>query len=408
MAVSLIGFLGRGPYAPDGKRRPYFKARYKFDDWVSEEVTFFLHAVLGWLREHRRKRTDRVIVLGTAGSMWDELVLTLCASRNGDERERIERLYFELVSRVDAQCTTPKDLGEVEKVLSRALEIETHTEMIPAGETPEEQAKVLAALQRHVQADDRVYIDVTHGYRHQPMLALGAAVLLSRLRRARIEDIFYGANEMRRASNAPAPVVSLRWLLDLLRWAESVHQLRLGGQLGALPRVVRDERLQEALADTAFFLSTNQVHQAGEAAEACRRVLAKAAPDPILDLTRDAIESVLTEVSGCQRNARGILAVARTALREQDFVRTSILLCEAVRKHEQLFGPMPDPGRVSEIDHLRNALAHAATKTSDDAVRHALSSRAAMKDTLQKHLDWVAAQVQLNGWQESANSGQER
>lgn len=393
MAVSLIGFLGRGPYAPDGKRRSYFKARYRFDDWESFEVTFFLHAVLGWLREHRRKRVDRVVVLGTAGSMWDELVLALCGNQDEEEQKRVEALYFELVSKVDAQSTIPENIREAEKELSRALGTEVHAEMVPAGVNSEEQAKILAALQQHVYEEDNVYIDVTHGYRHQPMLALGAAVLLSRVRNVHIEDIFYGANEMRPANEGLTPVVSLRWLLDLLSWADSVHQLRLGGQLRALNRVVRDTELQKALADTAFLLSTNQVHQAGEAAQKCRHILAEAPADPILDLTRDAIGDILAAVAGCQRDAQGIVSVASSALREGDYVRTSILLCEAVRKHEQVTGQNLDCDLLREIDDLRNALAHAA-RTSNEAVRHALSSHSSMKETLQRHLDWVAAQVE--------------
>src|SRR5437016_224243 len=103
MAVGLIGFLGRGPYGTDGKRRPYIKARYQFNDWVSDDVKFFLHAVLGWLRQKRRRRPDRVIVLGTAGSIWDELVLSLGGSQDKVEGERVEDLYLELVGRVDAQ-----------------------------------------------------------------------------------------------------------------------------------------------------------------------------------------------------------------------------------------------------------------------------------------------------------------
>ena len=388
MSVSLIGFIGRGPYKPDGTRNPYYKARYRFRDWISPEVTFFLHAVLDWLREHRGRGADRVIVLGTAGSMWDELVLALCSER----RDEVEDLYLTLVEEVDAQSTTLEHLSAVENELSRTLRTEVHAELVPAGATVEEQADVLAALQRHVREDDRVYLDVTHGYRHQPMLALGAAVLLTRLRNAHIEDIFYGANEMRPARDAPAPVVSLNWLLDLLSWAESVHQLRLGGQLRALNRVVRDSELQKALADTSFLLSINQVHQAGQAARHCLDTLAKAARDPILDLTRDAIENVLKDVAGCQRDAMGILAVARSAHRGQDYVRASILLCEAVKKHEQHSGKLFDQDLFSEINGLRNALAHAAG-TSNDEVRGALSSHTAIKGMLQRQLDLVTETV---------------
>jgi hypothetical protein len=189
-------------------------------------------------------------------------------------------------------------------------------------------------------------------------------------------------------------VVFLRWLLDLLEWADSIGQLRAGGRLRSLTRVVQDGKLQKALADTAFLLATNQVHQAGVAAKKCQLVLAQVAPDPVLDLTRDAIDAILAEVAGCQRDARGILNVARTALREQDYVRTSILLVAALEKHEERKDVSLDPGRVQEIRNLRNSLAH-ASRRSDEVIKQALDSRREMEQTLQSQLDWLETQVNL-------------
>ncbi|HXG11849.1 MAG TPA: TIGR02221 family CRISPR-associated protein [Gemmataceae bacterium] len=393
MATTLLSFLGRGPYAPDGKRKPYLKTQYQFDSWTSPEVTFFLHAALDWLRGRRGMTPDRLVVLGTSGSMWDELVLALCTAQSNEDRRRIDELCLHLLSRVDEQKTGHDDLDQVQKELAHVLKIDVHTELIPNGRTQEEQAQILKALQRHVRDGDRVILDVTHGFRHQPMLALGAAVLLARLRNAKIEEILYGANDMRAASG-PAPVVFLRWLLDLLEWADSIGQLRAGGRLRSLTRVVQDGKLQKALADTAFLLATNQVHQAGVAAKKCQLALAQVDPDPVLDLTRDAIDAILAEVAGCQRDAQGILNVARTALREQDYVRTSILLVAALEKYEEREGVSLDPERVREIRNLRNSLAHASPR-SDTAIKQALDSRREMEQTLQSQLDWLETQVNL-------------
>ena len=228
-------------------------------------------------------------------------------------------------------------------------------------------------------------------YRHQPMLALGAAFLLTQLRGAHIEDILHGANHMRHDPD-PVPVISLRWLLDLLEWATSLRQLRTGGSLRVLPRVIRDPDLQKELSSTAFLLSANRVHQAGEAAGRCRSLLAQAAPDPILGLTAQVIDQILEEIAGCHRNARGILAVARSALREHDFIRCAILLVEAVRKHEADTGNTLEATRVREITALRNAVAHAGKATRESA-KNAFSSRTQLEKTLQDQLEWLAAQL---------------
>lgn len=388
MAVSLIGFLGRGPYALDGQRRDYFKTKYQFSDWTSNQVSFFLHALLDWLRQQRGQAPDRVIVLGTAGSMWDNLLMTF-----GPETDHLERVWQDVASQVDRQALTVEDLKVVAKLVTEGLGVEVHAELVPPGKTPAEQAHILAVLQKHVKEGDQVFFDVTHGYRHQPILGLGAAVLLTRLRRAHIEEIFYGASEMRDSiSSAPAPVVSLRWVLDLIDWAGSIEQVCSGGRLRALTRVVHDPTLQESLADTAFRLATNQVRQAGEKANDCLAALAATAADPILELTRPAIQEALEAVAGCRRDGRGILVVARSALGQQDYVRTAILLCEAVRKHERTFGKTLDRRQVGAIKDLRNALVHAAPPRRPE-IREALKYRSRMEKTLREQLDWLEAQL---------------
>jgi CRISPR-associated Csx2 family protein len=390
--TTLIGFLGRGPYAPDGRRRPYLRARYQFADWLSEETSFFLQAAHAWLCRRPEQMPNRLVVLGTSGSMWDALLDGLAGSSPQPEvRERIEPLCLELMGPVDGASVTADQLSPVARELSQALGLDVQAEWIPDGRTANAQTQILEALQRHVHEGDRVYLDVTHGYRHQPMLALGAAFLLSQLRGARIEDILYGANDMRR-DNGPAPVISLRWLLDLLEWATSLRQLRTGGSLRVLPRVIQDPELQKELSNAAFLLAANRIHQAGEAASRCRSLLASAAPDPILGLTATAIDRVLDEIAGCQRNAQGILTVARSALREHDFSRAAILLVEAVRKHEADTGHALDRSRVREVKALRNALAH-ADRPVHQAAKNALRSRTQLEKTLQEQLDWLSAQV---------------
>lgn len=388
MAVSLISFLGRGPYSADLKRRDYFKTRYQFSDWTSHEVSFFLHAVLTWLREQRHQPPDRVIVLGTPGSMWDNLLLTFCP-----HLEEHETVWQEVARQVDQQTLGEQDVAVVGKLVSQGLGVEVHAELIPPGKTVQEQAHILAALQGHVTKGDHVYFDVTNGYRHQPMLGLGAAILLTYVRDAHIEEIFYGASEMREA-NAAAPVVSLRWLLDLIAWAGSIEQLRSGGRLRALTQVVQDPSLQKMLGSASFLLATNQVHRAGEEARHCLDRLAAVPADPILQLTCPAIQEALEAIAGCQRDAHGIVTVARDALRQQDYVRASILLCEAVTKYETTSGVALDPARVAGIKHLRNALAHAAGGNRAD-VREALLHRKKLEAMLREQLDWLDCQFSM-------------
>ncbi len=59
----LISFLGRVPKSETG----YRTTRYSFDGVLDEPTAF-----IGWSLR-RRLMPDRLVILGTAGSMWDHL-----------------------------------------------------------------------------------------------------------------------------------------------------------------------------------------------------------------------------------------------------------------------------------------------------------------------------------------------
>jgi CRISPR-associated Csx2 family protein len=389
MRTVLIGFIGRGPYSQDGKRRDYRPTRFEIEAWESSEVTFFLRAAYEWLIA-KQVPPEKVVILGTSGSGWDELLLRFSELTGRPHDEQTDELWCELAPRVDDEAISEADLGKVQERLSTWLGIEVIAELIPKGKNKQEQASILDAMQRHVESRDRVYLDVTHGYRHQPMLALGAAYLISRLRNARIEEIFYGAAEMTEPGQAFATVVSLRWLVDLLEFAEVVQQFRTGGRLWELAHFVSDSQLQKGLSETAFLLSTNQLPKAGRSANRSRHALRDAKSDPLLDLMRTAIDQSLGQFIGSKRDALGTLATAEAALKEQDFVRVSILLCEGMRIIESRSGRKLKE-KAREIRNLRNALAHAA-KIDDPAVERAMASRKHMHETLRQQLDWLNLQ----------------
>lgn len=391
MPTMVVSFLGRGPYTPSGVRLDYFQTSYQFADWCSDKVPFFLEAMLCWLREKRQCKLAKLIVLGTSGSMWDALVCRLVPMR-----DEIETMWIELSQRVDSSQVTKDDLLKVEQVLSDALDLEVRTELILPGQSKPDQAQILFVLQQHVQASDRVYLDVTHGYRHQPMLGLGAAAFLTRARGATVEDIFYGAIEMRGSKDAPAPVVSLRWLLDLLAASDSVERFRTGGSLAGLEAVIpnSENELIEVLAKTAFFVSTNQIARATQAAHQALTLLQKAETDPLLDLMRPSIAGSLSKITACRRNPRGILELARLALRQQDYLRAAALLSEAADAATNELGVKLNRKHVNAIKTLRNAVVH-ASEAGWARISQVMDSPKEMSRFLHEQIEWLDKSMPL-------------
>lgn len=86
MPTVLLTFLGRVPKSECG----YQATRYDFGDGLADEpVAFF-----GWPLQ-RRVRADRLVVLGTAGSMWDPLFEEGIASGAGGAAPAGSVYWFE-------------------------------------------------------------------------------------------------------------------------------------------------------------------------------------------------------------------------------------------------------------------------------------------------------------------------
>jgi len=188
MTQLLITFLGRPPKEESG----YRTTCYDFGDGGDcEPLAFF-----GWALQ-RRLRPDRLVVLGTPGSMWDHLF------------------------------ASDLDFG--------------------------------------AEAGDQVDLDVTHGFRHLPMLGLLSALHLRRVKGADITHIWYGAYD---PDTGKAPVHDLGGLLHIADWLDALAIYDRTGDYGVFRPLIGGE-IGEDLAQAAFLENVNRI---GKARAPLRRV----------------------------------------------------------------------------------------------------------------------------------------
>ena len=94
MSQTLISFLGRVPKTENG----YRPTTYTFNSEPDEPTAF-----IGWTL-HRRLKPDRLVILGTTGSMWDHLFEKDFVL--GEEAEN-ERLLLQEATEKKEVTTTP-------------------------------------------------------------------------------------------------------------------------------------------------------------------------------------------------------------------------------------------------------------------------------------------------------------
>ncbi len=248
--TTLITFLGR----VEAKIGQYDRIRYRLPGALGEHEAAFV----GWaLQAKLEPRPQRLVVLGTAGSMWDHLfeVDHDLGDAALEERDR-------LIERVRAQQVDRELLARMAPVLAERLGCEVILDLIPPGRTEAEQVEVLEAMARHVRAGDTVHLDVTHGFRTLPMLGLLAALYLRTERGAEIGGIWYGEADLRAQTGQ---VTNLSGLLHIADWVEALAAFDKDGDYAVFAPLLRGALPEEALAllaDAAFFERTQRIGQA--------------------------------------------------------------------------------------------------------------------------------------------------
>ncbi len=195
---TLVTFLGRVP-KNDGS---YRKTRYLFDDGGhAEELAFF-----GWALV-QRIHPDRFVVFGTRGSMWDHLFEGDLQLGNAAEVDRLA-----LVEAVENKTVSQPMLDALAPVLADKLGCEVLLWLVPYGLSETDQVELLRHMADAVPEQSTLHLDITHAFRHLPMIGLLAALYLRALRKVTVEKIWYGAyNE----DTGEAPVYELNGLLKI-------------------------------------------------------------------------------------------------------------------------------------------------------------------------------------------------
>ncbi len=335
MTHTLISFLGRVPKGQTG----YRTTCYSFDG-VPDEPTAFM----GWSL-HRRLTPDRLVILGTAGSMWDHLF-----ERDIDFGVVAEDERLALQEATEAKTVTAALLEPLAPLLAQRLGCEVRLVLIPYCHDETEQMDLLTIMAAQVEPGARVSLDVTHGFRHLPMLAMLSAMHLRVVRNAQIQGIYYGAYE---PDTGAAPVIDLSGLLRIADWISALNTYDKDGDYGVFAELLGPAGAQ--LAKAAFFERTSNPVKARAALTSwINREDRYPDHDPAAPLFRDQLEQRIRWFRLSNRPAWE-KTLAWEYLERGDYVRAAIYGLEAVISHEAIQRGQ-DAGDFDCRDELRNEL----------------------------------------------------
>ena len=395
--TALISFLGKSRINQDGL---YREATYQLA--TGEQETSRLIGLT--LANHLRP--DKLVILGTPGSMWD-LLLAEELALNANEAE-----ICRVIDATRDDCVNNAELAPFEQLLSDHLGMEASLLIIPYGRNAAEQQTIVEIMAHAVEGCDRVHIDVTHGLRHLPMVAFAAAQLMQQLHGKTIEGLHYGALEL--TEGGVTPVLALDGLLLIDRWVKALHTFDKDGDYGVFVPLLEglvEPVAVEQLRKAAFLERINNVRQArGQLRGLLKHLENKTFVQPIEKLFMPALKERIAWALAGRLGERQI-QLAGHYLSNNDYIRAVLLAWEALITHETaaaggdseaysdrdqtnvLLKEDPDLKKQYRVlRNLRNALAHGESSSLKE-VQQLVYSEERLRDYLQEFLAELSTHI---------------
>ena len=148
--------------------------------------------------------------------------------------------WLGLSEAVASHQVTQEQLEPFSRYLSEKLNTQVHCILIPFAKNEQEQIEILSVLSDHLSDNEQVVLDVTHGFRHLPMLSLVAAKFLKKIKQVDVSQVYYGALEMAAKKDTETdddkktPVLELESLLVMLDWVDGLTTFDKDGDLSLI------------------------------------------------------------------------------------------------------------------------------------------------------------------------------
>ncbi len=377
--TTLVSFLGKGQDS-----RGYRNANYQFDDGEIVQAQKYIGTALA-----NKFKPTKIIFLGTSGSMWDVFLETAS--------EELEDRWLSIVEAVQTQSVSKEMLSPFERFLSQSYGVEVHCVLIPFAKNTQEQIEILSVLSNCLQDKEQVVLDVTHGFRHLPMLALVVARYLKKIKQIDVKNIYYGALEM--TENGYTPVLNLDGMLSMLDWVDAIGTYDKDGDYSVFAPLLINEGLSEndsnLLKEASFFERNNNSSQANQKLSSIFSKI-EGIKTPIFDLFKPQLVQRLNWFKKGNRGKQE-QRLAYEYLARKDYLRAVIFAQEGMISAKTF----DEKGKVNDytdrensrnllkesdefrfLSNIRNSLVHGLGKDAKKDLKRILSQESTMKQSL--------------------------
>jgi len=398
---TLVTFLGKGRDNPD---TGYRSANYRFPESKDLVTTPFFGLALA---DHLG--TDRVVVLGTAGSQWGVLVEKLV---EGQQEQVEEDARLELLEAEQNQSVNPDLLDRLGPLMTKAVGKPVVPRLIQSGQDEGEQYGILDSI-AEVVPDGEVSFDLTHGFRHLGMIGLLSAFMLERVGNLQVCSLWYGALDMT-GGDGITPVIRLDGLTRVRCWLDALDRFDATGDYGIFASLLIEDGVPE---DKARCLERAAFHERTmKVSDAVRelRIFLPVLNSSLVGASRLFCKRLSERLEWARKGnlAQHQERLAFEYLGRHDFVRAAIFGLEAFitsecpansvhdrdarqQAHDRLKGQAEGDGLSDEkkksfsaLNTLRNALAH-GNPPNNSRYKKVLKNQDLLSKELEKALQFL-------------------
>lgn len=241
--------------------RKYDPATYAIKDGnlnTEYTTTFIAEALMNHFE------IERVYVLGTAKSMWEQLYYTFSGKdRDNDYYLELGRMIDD--SRYDNYRYDRSYLNRVEAALNKKLgSTGSGCYLIKYGLDRDEllsNFNVLMQISEQLRSGDEIYVDITHSFRSISIFQYMMTGFIENLsdKHIRIEKILYGMLDVAREMGNKVPVVDLSVVNELNHWIKGIYELENYGNGYLVADLLREQNpdLAESIDDLSDRINMN-------------------------------------------------------------------------------------------------------------------------------------------------------
>ena len=204
----------------------YGVCKYAKDDYISSEVRYIQEATLEYLgRQEPWTSSDKAYILLTKGERGSY-------AKNWLDNGHRDRATNNIIESYGLKtCLDNMNLPyPVEPICD-----------LPNGDNEDEIWEIFNKVFSHIEQEDELYFDLTHGFRYLPMLILVLGNYSKFLKNVKVKSITYGNFEGRNLDSNTAQIVDLLPLSVLQDWTYAAGQYLDSGNVDKLVQLCESE-----------------------------------------------------------------------------------------------------------------------------------------------------------------------